>query len=110
MAGTEKRRFDRIRGRIPCTIRSGDEEHRGFATDLSASGLFLQSRTKFEAGQKLTVELEHDGASPIVLTATVARTRVSHRSAMVVAPPGLGLLLESAPEAYFQLILAGSRS
>ena len=80
-------------------------EHRGFVTNLSASGLYLQTRAKLESGTKLMIEVEANVDSQIVLTGTVARMRRSHRATTVIHQPGIGIELVSAPEAYFQLIM-----
>ena len=100
-----ERRFDRIGARFACALRSGDEEHRAFATNLSAGGLFLQTRAKFAAGDKLTLELDLPDGRKLTLTGSVARVQTPHRSTQAVSNPGLGFVVESAPEEYFQLVM-----
>ena len=100
-----ERRFDRVSGRFSCSLRHGDEQHRGFATNLSAGGLFLQTRAKFEPGSKLVLELDWRDGGKLTLTGSVARIQTPHRSTQVVSHPGVGFVVESAPEEYFQLVM-----
>lgn len=74
-----ERRFDRVSGRFACSIRQGDELHRAFATNLSAGGLFLQTRTEFEPASKLILELDWENGGTLTLTGTVARVQAPHR-------------------------------
>jgi Tfp pilus assembly protein PilZ len=100
------RRFERHRARIACRIKVGTEEQRGFVTDISAGGLFLETRRALDADTKLVLTLDlSDDSAPLVLMGHVARARRSHRSVASVVSPGIAVELESAPEAYFQLVL-----
>ncbi|MBW2271956.1 MAG: PilZ domain-containing protein [Deltaproteobacteria bacterium] len=101
----QRRRFERYRSRLSCSFRDGDTTYQAFATDLSAGGLFLQTRAAIKPGTKLVINIERDSDPPLVLTGTVARMRKSHRSAVAVTQPGFGFELESAPEAYFTLVM-----
>lgn len=102
----EKRRFPRHAFRIPCTFRVGGDEGRGFVTDVSAGGLFLQTVTRVEPGLEVLLTLELHEGPPLQLHGVVARTRVGHRSAATVLRPGFGVHLDAAPEAWFQLVLS----
>lgn len=100
-----QRTFDRVRQRVPCVIRDNGTEHQGFVTDVSPSGLFLQTRAQVPSGTQLVVELDWNGES-ITVTGSVARIRRSNRSAAVVNTAGFGFQIQSAPESYFQLMVA----
>ena len=101
----DDRRFERHRQRFPCTIQSADANHRGFVADASASGLFINTSAVLEPGTQTTLKIEPLGAPEIILSAVVVRQKRSHRSASVVLPPGLGFSIETAPEAYYQLVM-----
>jgi hypothetical protein len=103
---SEQRRFERYRGRLPCSFRDNGATHRAFATNFSPSGLLLQTRAKIPPGTKLVLDLERDDGPPVVVTGKVARMLSSHPSVTAVAQPGLGFELESAPELYFELMMA----
>ena len=100
-----QRRFDRFRGRLSCSFQAGETTRQAFATNLSAGGLFLQTRTKLEPGTHLIVNLDREGEQPTVLTGTVARVRRAHPSVASVTHPGIGFAVDSAPEAYFRLVM-----
>jgi Tfp pilus assembly protein PilZ len=100
-----RRHLERFKGRISCSFKDGDTVQRGFATNVSAGGLFLQSRAEMEPGTKLVLTLDREDGQPLVLTGKVARMRRSHRAAASVTQPGFGFALDSAPEDYFQFIM-----
>jgi len=100
-----KRRFPRQTHRVPCQFRGDGEEGRGFVTDVSASSLFIQTVTRLEVGLRIRVVLEPYEAPPIELSGVVARAPTPHRSATSVVRSGVGVQLDAAPEAYFQLLV-----
>jgi len=104
-SGREQRRFERFKDRVSCTFKLGETIHRGFATDLSAGGLFLQTRSKPDPDTKLVVNLDREGETPLAVTGAVIRLRRSHPGAVSVRQPGVGFAIDSAPEDYFQLIM-----
>lgn len=101
----ERRRFQRQPIRIPCRFRIGDRQGRGFVTDISAHGLFLQTTTALEDAAEIRLDLDPRRGPPIQLLGHVVRVRASHRDAIAVHRPGAGVRLASAPEAWFQLVL-----
>jgi hypothetical protein len=106
----ESRRFERYRGRLPCVVLDESQEsNKGFVTDLSANGLFLQTTQHLPNGTRVTLQLDLDGQPTLTLLGCVARERKSHRTIGSVAYPGVGIKLDSAPEAYFQLMIDLSR-
>ena len=104
MKVSNQRRFDRIRQRLPCVIRDEGAHHQGFVTDLSPSGLFLQTRAKLEGALQLIIEIDWNGEN-ITLIGNVARVRKSNRSATAISTSGLGFQIQSAPENYFRMIM-----
>jgi hypothetical protein len=99
-----QRRFDRIRQRLPCLIREGEARHQGFVTDVSPSGLFLQTRAKLSGSAQLIIDIDWNGAN-VTLIGAIARVRKSNRSVAVVSSGGFGIQVQSAPEDYFRLIM-----
>jgi hypothetical protein len=76
----------------------------GFVTDVSPSGLFLQTRAKLVPGKQVIVDLDWNGEL-VTLTGVIARVRKSNRSAAMVNASGFGFEIQSAPEAYYQMIM-----
>ncbi len=91
---------------MTCELRIQGESHKGFVLDLSARGLFVQTVATPPKGTEVRLKLYDHGDTPMELVARVARLRSSHRSLAAVEARGLGLQIESAPEAYFALVLA----
>ena len=100
-----KRKFEREARRFSCEFRTQGENYRGFVHDLSARGLFLQTVAVPPEGSEVRLKLYDPQEQPIELVARVARLRSSHRSLSALETGGIGLRIESAPEAYFQLVL-----
>jgi hypothetical protein len=99
-----QRLFDRTRQRLPCVIRDGEAHHQGFVTDLSPTGLFLQTRAKLSGAPQLIIDIDWNGEN-ITVMGNVARVRTSNRSATAINAGGLGFQIQSAPEAYYQLVM-----
>ena len=91
---------------MTCELRMQGESFKGFVLDLSARGLFVQTGATPPEGTEVRVKLYDHGDSAMELIARVARLRSSHRSLAAVEARGLGLRIESAPEAYFALVLS----
>lgn len=100
-----QRQYRRHARRLACTYRINGAGQRGFITNISARGFFIQARNHPEAGSEIIVTVEHEPTPPIVVTGTVARARKAHRSMANLEPPGIGIQIDSAPEDYYQLVL-----
>ncbi len=101
----EQRQYRRHSRRVPCAFRVANEDQRGFVTNVSARGFFVQTRSRLEPGTDLLVTIESDSTSPIVVKGAVARVRKSHRSMSSIDQSGMGIEIESAPEEYYALVL-----
>jgi hypothetical protein len=101
----DQRQYRRHTRRLSCGFRVAGRDNRGFITNISARGFFIQARNQPEPGDELVVTIEDKGSDPIVVTGTVARMRKSHPSLSSIVPPGIGILVNTAPESYYQLIL-----
>ena len=104
-ASNDRRKFSRSKLRIPCQLQLLDADHPGFVLDLGPTGLFVQTAATAAPGTPVKLTLRDPSQPPFELAAKVARKRASHRSAAIVRAQGLGLEIENAPEAYFQLVL-----
>ena len=103
----EKRKFNRHDCRIRCIFADEGVERSGFVTDLSASGLFLQTSARPNTGAQISLELDTGEAEPMRLSGTVVRWRKTHRSVLAVLPTGVGVHLDVVPEGYFQMVDLG---
>ncbi|MEM7408758.1 MAG: PilZ domain-containing protein [Myxococcota bacterium] len=100
--GGDERRFERERIRIPGSVHCGGETLRGFVSNLSATGLFLETRSPAPpAGQDVRVELVRSENETFEILGRVARVVGGHRAAAPVARQGFGIALTSAPEAFY---------
>jgi hypothetical protein len=104
MGNDTERKFERFKGSLPCSFRDGGSTHRGFVTNLSEGGLYLQTEAEVEAGTKLVIDVEFEPGNPFVLTGTVIQTQGSHEARTATERSGIGFKLESAPEAYLDLV------
>lgn len=102
---SNKRQYRRHSRRLSCIYRVEGKDARGFITNISARGFFIQARNHPEPGADVIVTIEHDPTLPIVLTGTIARLRKTHRSMANIEQPGIGVQIDSAPEDYYQLVL-----
>jgi hypothetical protein len=104
--GTENRKFQREKHRVGCEFRIKGAMHAGIVSDLSARGVFVLCSYSPDQGTPIDLILREPGHGEIHLKGRVARLRRSHRSAAVVLPGGFGVELDSAPEAFFALLVS----
>jgi Tfp pilus assembly protein PilZ len=101
----DRRRADRTKKRLACTLVIGDTRLAGIVLDLSASGIFVQTSANPAPGAELGLEIEIPGEPQRPLLAVrVARRKVVPPRLKSVVHGGLGLQIESAPEAYFRYL------
>lgn len=82
--------------------------HSGVIRDLSAQGLFLNTRFRAEPGTPVTLRIRRPGGEMWEILATTARTADGSRA--LVSNRGLGLLIEEAPPAFHEFVLALAES
>jgi hypothetical protein len=100
-------RAKRARRRMACGITTGGQRFSGLILDLSATGLFVQTRAKPRPGEPLSVEISVPGLrAPLRVEAQVARLQVVPAHLLNVAHGGIGLRITNAPEAYFAFLAA----
>jgi Tfp pilus assembly protein PilZ len=101
----EQRNYRRHSSRLPCEFLCVGKKERGFITNLSARGFFIQSRTRLAQGEEVIVTIDDVPTPPIVVTALIARAKRVHPSTTAVEQPGIGVQIQSAPEDYYRLVL-----
>ncbi len=106
----ERRKYRRFDRRIPCEFRIAGQPYRSFITNISAGGFFILTSSRAEDGTEILVTLELDPGTPIVITGVIARKHPIHRSIAAVSKAGMGILIESAPEAFYQFVMELERS
>ena len=100
-----KRLFGRADQRLSCEFTLEGRRHQGIATDLSARGLFVQASVQPAQGCAIDLTLREDEAGEIPVRGNVVRVQGTHRAVSVVVPGGFGVSLDTASEAFFDLLV-----
>lgn len=101
----ERRKNDRTKKRLSCSLSVEGRQHPGVVLDISATGLFVQTGASPKPGARAEVECFVTGqAEPLALIASVARRQVVPAHLRGVAKGGLGLHIEQAPEEYYRYV------
>lgn len=77
----------------------------GFTRNLSASGMFVESRHIEPPGQRLDIELELPGQGTIELVGQVVWGRTVGRGLERVAAGGFGVQVIGAPESWYRFCM-----
>jgi Tfp pilus assembly protein PilZ len=95
----------RFKKRIPCRLKAGGNSHAGMALNLSKSGLFVQTSAGPPRGAAVVVDLDvADDEETISVEAKVVWRRVVASHLRTISQGGVGLRIESAPEAYYHFL------
>lgn len=101
----EKRQEPRTRKRITCELVIDGKGSPGIVHDVSAAGLFVQTRARPEPGSEVEVILRLEGSSEeLRVDASVARQRVVPTRLQASLPGGVGLVVDDPPPALQELI------
>jgi hypothetical protein len=101
----EKRKQRRLRRRLTCELVIGDDRHAALVRDLSAEGLFVQTRVRLTRGTELEIVFPaHEGRDTLRVQARVARQRHVPPRLQASVPGGVGLVLIDPPAAYQDLL------
>jgi hypothetical protein len=103
----ERRGSDRIRRRVPCTFRSEDQAHEAMVTDVSTSGLFLQTDAGLALGSELTLQLRDPACGEIEVRGRVVRRRFTPAVIARWIRRGVGVQILAAPERYREVLTGG---
>lgn len=102
---TDRRRAERTKRRMACSLLIGERRHNGIVLDFSATGLFVQTSASPPPNSVVELKLSIPGESEVVpVRSIVARRKAVPPRLITVAHGGLGLRIENAPEAYFTLV------
>src|SRR5436309_11033839 len=96
---------NRKRRRIPCTLWVGEREHSALILDLSPSGLFVQTHAKTQRSERLRLAFSNEDVA-LDLRVEVVRTKTVPQSLLAAAKGGIGVRILSAPEEYYEGLLA----
>lgn len=90
---------------MTCELRFEGRKASGIVLDLSSNGLFVQTSARPAPSTIVVIHLEARGDTPVLdLRTRVTRyKRVPPRLA-TLDPPGLGLQILDAPDAYFEML------
>lgn len=99
----KRRKELRVRRRFSCELRSDERRHVGAILDLSASGLFvqtrLQPRTRLRVPLEVRLALPAQGLELALATELVRHFRVPS-ALFASAGGGVGLRIQRAPDAW----------
>ena len=98
--GRERRKADRHRARVRVRFWNESEqlEGTGVTTDLSDTGLFIETKTSVPLDTRLYLEIDLD-SGPYTAVGTVARVLRASRTVQPVIKPGLGVRIVGLLEA-----------
>jgi Tfp pilus assembly protein PilZ len=103
LPGGTQRAKKRKKRRIPCQVWVGEREHSALVLDLSASGLFIQTRAKAEIGERLHLRLSHENTA-VDLKVEVVRMKNVPQDLLAAAKGGIGVQILNAPPEYDALM------
>ena len=93
----EKRKTKRKRKRLPVTFSSHGHEFKGFACNLSSTGIFIRTRKPFKPGVPVEVSLHvEENCNICVRGRSLRATNVG----FVYSKNGMGIQLASESEKY----------
>lgn len=98
---SDKRHGKRRIKRLSVTFTDGTEEHHGFTSDFSMSGLFIRTRKMVKDGTPLRVVLDLGNGKQISLNGIVAR---HVKLNMMIVKDGVGVHFDDPPQEYRDFI------
>lgn len=101
----DRRVYKRFRHRLSCDLHLDGTDHKGFLVEVSARGLFVETRATADEGTAVSVRLRPSNGEPVEVLGRIARVRKAHRAVKVVRTPGLGIEVTAADEPFFALVM-----
>jgi hypothetical protein len=96
----------RIKVRMVVTYTvEGDRERRSVTADIGPGGLFIQAKNPPAVGKACTVHVQTELEGELVLQGRVTWAKKDANIPGVPIRSGFGVRLESAPEAWYALLL-----
>jgi hypothetical protein len=103
----EKRRQKRTQQRLTCQLVIGAKAHPAIVRDISAVGVFVQTRARPEPNSVVELIFPAEGARPeIRVEAGVARERIVPPRLHASVPEGVGLEVLDPPSEFHDLLQA----
>jgi Tfp pilus assembly protein PilZ len=97
----------RFKKRLPCRVKVAGSSHAGMVLNMSRGGLFIQTSAGPSPGAGVMVDLDVASRSDTVpIGARVVWKRVVASHLRTLSHGGVGVRIESAPEAYYQFLSA----
>jgi len=97
----------RIAKRLPCSVVVDERRYAGLVLNLSAGGLFIQTHAGPRRGASVEVQLSaSNNSQAIPVEAKVVWRRVVPPSLRAAAQGGIGLRIQRADDAYYDLLAA----
>jgi Tfp pilus assembly protein PilZ len=114
MAGTNRRRSDRVPKRVEVQFwQMGEKIRRGYSTNISARGMHITTANPLPPRSRLRIEV-FDGQRGFLVEGVVAHRRLVAPELMKVTPPGMGVRFLSPDELVHELLppegAAGTRT
>lgn len=93
-----RRQSERVPRRVEVQFwQVGQKIHRGYSTNISASGMHISTANPLPAQVRLRIEVIH-GDRGFLIEGVVAHRRAAHPELMKVTPPGMGVRFLSPGE------------
>jgi Tfp pilus assembly protein PilZ len=97
----------RFKKRLPCRLKVAGSSHTAMVLNVSRGGLFVQTSAGPPPGADVEIDLDVASRTEAVpIGARVVWRRVVAPHLRTIAPGGVGVRIESAPEAYYSFLSA----
>ena len=100
----ERRDFQRVRRRMPCSLLIGGECHPATVRDLSASGFFVETDASLRQGSGVIVTVSGPDGARFMLETYVPRNPTLTHQRPYMVQSGVGLQVEDPPACYLRWI------
>lgn len=100
----ERRGFERRNRRLSCEVAVLGKRHSAVVLDMSAQGLFLRTHVRPPPETELEVLVRRAGGETWTICARVARAGGDGRNAALLSSRGLGVVIVSAPQAFYDFV------
>jgi len=105
-----RRRSERVPRRVEVQFwQVGQKIHRGYSTNISASGMHILTANPLPPQVRLRIEVIH-GERGFLIEGVVAHRRAVHPELMKVTPPGMGVRFLSPDELIREIFPAAAAS
>ena len=99
----ERREAERIKYRMPVTLKSNDQHT--FLTNLTESGCFIHSKTPLAEGQQEVIEIVSDETGALPCEASVVWSTLEPVDSVVPDHSGMAMQMKAVPPKFVQHVL-----